>query len=253
MRIPVLALLLISLVFGQLFQATPSFAMPKRLLRIATQESTAPFVMPDRQSGLSVEIVREALQLEGYDMLLSFLPSPRMIEALTTGKIDAAFPLRSSRLSDSIYVSDSHITFSNVAVSLEENRTTIRDVDDLGKCRVDAFLGASKWLPDVFRDMAAANTQYTEQNDQKAQVSSFFVRRDRVIVLEKHIFEYYAHKAGCNPLRLRYVIHDILPPAHVAVAFTDKNIRDAFNNGLKKLRESGRYDAIVKKYAEEDE
>lgn len=253
MRTSAIFLLLVSLLAGALLHAAPSYATSKRLLRIATQESTPPFAMPDGQSGLSVDIVREALHLEGYDMALTFLPSPRMIEALTTGKIDAAFPLRSAHLSDSIYASDSHITFSNVAVSLEENRITIRDVDDLAKCRVDAFLGASSWLPKEFRNMAATNPDYAEQNDQKAQVASFFARRDRVVVLEKHIFEYYARKGGCNPLRLRYVIHNILPPAHVAVAFADKNIRDAFNHGLKKLRESGRYDAIVTKYVGGDE
>ena len=253
MRIPAIFLLLASFLLGSLLQTEPSFATSKRPLRIATQESTAPFVMPDRQSGLSVDIVREALHLEGYDVTLTFLPSPRMVEALTTGKIDAAFPLRSSHLNDSIYASDSHITFSNVAVSLEENRTTIRNLDDLAKCRVDAFLGASKWLPQEFRNMAAANPNYAEQNDQKAQVASFFARRDKVVVLEKHIFEYYAHKGGCNPLRLRYVIHDILPPAHLAVAFADKKLRDAFNSGLRKLRESGRYDVIVRKYVDGDE
>ncbi|UZP66443.1 ABC transporter substrate-binding protein [Desulfovibrio mangrovi] len=227
-------------------------ATGKRMLRVASHDFVAPLVMPDKRTGLEVDIVREALQLEGYDMTLVFLPAPRMLDALTNGKVDAAFPLRAHAVTDALYLSDSHITFNNVAVSLEEANAVINCPSDLAKYNVEAFLGASRWLPEEFRTMARNNPSYAEQNDQQAQVCSFFARRDRVIVLEQHIFDYYAGKGSCNPLKQRYVLHDILDPAYVAVAFTERDLRDAFNRGLAKLKQSGRYEQIVWRYLYSD-
>ena len=38
-------------------------------------------------------------------------------------------------------------------------------------------------------------------------------------------------------------------PSHYPLIFADKDVRDAFNRGLKRLRESGQYEAIIAKYS----
>jgi len=40
----------------------------------------------------------------------------------------------------------------------------------------------------------------------------------------------------------------IFPKVPFRVGFVDKKVRDDFNDGLKQLRESGRYDEIINKY-----
>jgi len=40
----------------------------------------------------------------------------------------------------------------------------------------------------------------------------------------------------------------VFPKVSFRVGFVDKKIRDDFNDALKQLRETGRYDEIIKKY-----
>ena len=43
--------------------------------------------------------------------------------------------------------------------------------------------------------------------------------------------------------------HPIFPPTEYFVAFRDKALRDSFNRGLKRLRDSGEYRRIEARYA----
>jgi polar amino acid transport system substrate-binding protein len=47
-----------------------------------------------------------------------------------------------------------------------------------------------------------------------------------------------------QPIDIGYVFKEI----PFRVGFVDKKVRDDFNEGLKQLRSSGRYDEIIKKY-----
>lgn len=220
-----------------------------RVLIVATREDAAPLVMPDRISGLEIDIVREAFRLGGYEIEIVILPPLRVRDALMEGRVDAAFPLK-AHTETSLFYSDSYYTIQNIAVSLEEQKARIDQVSDLGMYAVVAFQGAAQWLPKAFRDMAAANSSYQELKNQKGQVRSFFMRRDRVIVLDQTIFRYYAGQKGINPDGLSYVEHSILPPAPVSLGFSDGALQKAFNAGLRLLRNNGEYEAIIRRYTE---
>ncbi len=47
------------------------------------------------------------------------------------------------------------------------------------------------------------------------------------------------------------VMHDLFPQNDYKAAFAAKDVRDDFNEGLKRLRESGEYERIIKRYTRE--
>lgn len=217
-----------------------------RVVRVATHADVVPLYMPDGRSGLEYDILHEALALEGLELYMEVLPVGRLVPALVEGRVDAITPYSDGEVAVG-YLSDSHLSLHTVAVSHADYQYTITTVGDLTAHAVTGFAGASRLLGSDFAAMAAANSRYTEQGDQRAQVCSFFARRDRVIVLEQTVFAYYA-QTGCNPDREAYTVHPVFVPDVVGVVFADHCLRDRFNAGLEKLRRSGRYAAIMRHY-----
>ncbi|MBV5324952.1 MAG: hypothetical protein J0626_06615, partial [Rhodospirillaceae bacterium] len=71
-------------------------------------------------------------------------------------------------------------------------------------------------------------------------------------IADRNIFNWFAHDPEVTAKvdtsqAVRY--HAIFPPTEYRVAFRDQGLRDSFNRGLVKLRESGEYARIVARYS----
>lgn len=102
--------------------------------------------------------------------------------------------------------------------------------------------------------MAESNTRYSELADQSLQVRMLYVGRVDVVIADRLIFQYWHRKLQRTntvvDIRLDrpLVFHPIFPPAPRSVSFANRQFRDAFDKGLQLIRESGEFEAIVKRY-----
>ena len=146
------------------------------------------------------------------------------------------------------FYSDEHLVCENVVVSLKKNGFTIRSVNDLKDKSVLAFQDATLYLGKDFASMADHNPAYKEIAKQELQINLLYSNRVNTIVLDKNIFYYHRKHNNRVDTSQPIEIWQIFPPTPFRVAFVDETVRNDFNEGLKQLRESGRYNAIVKKY-----
>jgi polar amino acid transport system substrate-binding protein len=96
--------------------------------------------------------------------------------------------------------------------------------------------------------MAKENNKYRELHKQQIQVNLLYRNRVDIIVLDENIFYYHRQRNDMVDTSQAIDIWHIFPPTPFSVGFVNEEVRNDFNEGLKQLRKTGRYDEIVKKY-----
>jgi polar amino acid transport system substrate-binding protein len=222
-----------------------------RDVEIAIGSSAPPYVIADEQRGIEYDIVKASLALEGHVMRPNVLPAGRVARALETNEVDAALTQRPEAGSQAHY-SDVHIAFANAAITLAARNTKLERVEDLAGKSVVAYHGASSDLGAEFQAAVAGKSGYREEAKRTAQPILLFLDCADVVITDPMIFEWFsrrpevADKADTSqPIR----IHSLLPPTEYRVAFRDPALRDSFNRGLARLRQSGEYARIVARYS----
>lgn len=228
------------------FGASPSFSGPKELT-LAIGLALPPYNIPEANSGMELDIVREALQMKGYAIKPKYVPFARVKRELKNHEVDGALTINPDSGIEAFY-SDEHIVCENVVISLKENNFNIKNVNDLSDKSVLAFQDATIYLGKDFASMAKGNAQYREIAKQQLQVNLLYTNRVNTVVLDKNIFYYHRKYNNKVDISQPIDIWRIFSPTPFRVAFIDKKVRDAFNEGLKQLRDTGRYDEIMKKY-----
>ncbi|EFK06510.1 conserved hypothetical protein [delta proteobacterium NaphS2] len=216
-------------------------------LTFAVGLALAPYNIPEKNCGIELDVVRESLAMKGYRIKTKYVPFARRIREIEQGEVDGVLTVNENSDLD-VYLSDQHITCENVAVGLKKNNFRIEKVSDLKDKSILTFQNAKKYLGKEFVAAAEASPDYREISKQELQINLLYGDRVDVIVLDKLIF--YYHKKNnklvdtTQPIDIFYIFEKV----PFCVGFVDKRVRDDFNEGLKKLRESGRYDEIVNQY-----
>jgi len=217
---------------------------------IAVSRSLPPYIIVDEWRGLEYDVVREALAVEGHTLKPRFMAFTRVVKELESGLVDAALTM-SPDSGVRAHYSDSHVTYRNYAITLAKRNLVIRKPGDLADKSVMAFQNAKLVLGAEFKAMAETNPHYREEPKQVVQAMLLFLGRVEVVVADRNIFGWFANDAEVRakadttqPLRF----HPLFPPTDYSVAFRDEALRDSFNRGLKKLRDSGAYAKIVARY-----
>lgn len=213
--------------------------------------SMPPYVMSDRDMGLEVDIVREALRLAGHTVSTRYAPLARVPMQLQDGVADAALTINRETAPGLRCYSDSHITYHNVAISLAKNGFSIESLADLKGKSVTAFQRADLRLGCEYQDAIEQTSKYRETADQTIQLNLLFSGRTDVIVIERHIFRTLLYETPPSDeidLTQEYVIHPIFPPTHYNVGFNDSGLCREFNTALRQLRSTGRYDELKAAY-----
>ncbi|MDZ7699703.1 MAG: transporter substrate-binding domain-containing protein [Deltaproteobacteria bacterium] len=236
------------LIFILLVTGTAQLSMGRdRELTLAVGLALPPYNIEETDSGLELDIVREALSMKGYTVKTRFVPFARVKRELVEERVDGALTITPASGIVAFY-SDEHIVCENVVLSLKSQGFDIKKIEDLAGKRVVAFQDATRYLGDTFERMAKDNPNYREIADQMLQINLLFSGRTDAIVLDKNIFNYHRkHNDRVDTTQPVNIWH-IFEPSPFRVAFIDKEVRDDFNEGLKKLRESGRYQKIMEKY-----
>jgi polar amino acid transport system substrate-binding protein len=247
MRIPEKAfgVFLLTMMMGALL-CPNSHAEPKELT-FAVGLALAPYNIPEKNCGIEMDIVREALEMKGYRIKTKYVPFARRIREIAEGEVDGVLTVNENSELD-VFLSDEHIACENVAVSLKKNNFKIEKIGDLKGKSILTFQNARKYLGEEFVAAADASPDYREISKQELQINLLYGHRVDVIVLDKNIFYYHRKRNKMVDITQPIDMWHVFGKLPFRVGFVDKKVRDDFNDGLKQLRSSGRYDEIINKY-----
>lgn len=231
-------------------QADP--ALGQKGLTLAVGLSIPPYNIPETNSGIELDIVREALKIKGYAIKPKYVPFARRNKELINRQVDGVLTINTDSGIDAFY-SEEHLVCKNVVVTLKEKNLSIKSIQDLKDKSVIAFQDATIYLGKDFVSMAKGNPNYREVPNQDIQINLIYSARVDAIVLDKYIFYYHRKYNKRVDTSKPITFHNVFKPTPYRVAFIDKKVRDDFNEGLTILRRTGRYDQIVEKYLSRQE
>ncbi|WP_404829987.1 substrate-binding periplasmic protein [Shewanella glacialimarina] len=222
-------------------------------LEIGVSFSIPPYVIQETNSGLELELLKSALAVKGHSVNIQYLPLARTFHALKEGKLDGIINTKQNML-EGVFYSDVVIRFQNCAISLKEKHFNLEKVTDLQDKSIVAFQRASMLLGKDFTNMAALNSQYSEQAKQILQVKMLMKQRIDVAVMDKNIFIYYLRqsyltgKLTKEEVQQEVICHKVFAPTSYRFAFLHADIRDDFNFGLAQIKQDGTRLAIENKF-----
>lgn len=223
-------------------------------IKLSVGSTVSPYVINaqtpgQNKKGFEIDIVREALGLKGIEVRFIQQPLKRSKLSFKEKKVDGVLTIKKHYPQvKGAFLSDDYITYHNFAVTLADQKIQIDAINDLAGKKIIAFQQAGFALGKEFEVMANQNPDYREMANQEQQIGMFFYKRTDVVVLDHRIFKYYRMKLKNIPAEQAVVFHDIFQASSYKIAFQKKDARDAFNQGLKSIRASGRYDDIIKSY-----
>ena len=222
-------------------------------LKIGIGISKPPYVIQNQNTGMEYEIVERALAKAGYEMVPYYMPLMRIPHSLNGGALDGGMHLRAHMSIDGFF-SNEVISYHNYVITLKENNFKIPFLKELGKLSTVAFQNAHKLLGEEFGEASRENPQYSEIANQALQVRMLAAGRVEAVVADFRIFLHFQKQVQREMKRkFFFTFHRLFQPTPYRAAFRDRTIRDAFDVGLKELRRSGEYDAIVSKYISADD
>ncbi|MHC4873994.1 MAG: substrate-binding periplasmic protein [Planctomycetota bacterium] len=228
-------------VYGEEVRLSVGLTVEPYVIRVGADDS--------KIKGFEVDIVREILLNKKLTAVFSHQPLKRSKISFQNKTVDAVMTVKDYYPEvKGAFISDEYITYHNFAVTLKSSGIKINNISDLKDKKLVAFQQARIALGKEFGKMADANTTYSEMADQRGQIGMFFYKRTDVIVLDRKIFDYHRKRLIGLPTKQDVVFHKLFPPSHFRIAFRRKAHRDAFNSGLKELKDSGRHKAIIDSY-----
>ncbi len=214
--------------------------------------STPPYVFKDG-SGIVLTLVKEALAYKSHTVKPVFVNIGRGFELFKDGYVDATSIIKKSS-GLVAYYSEPFMHYENVAISLKKNHCKLRSINDLKNYDFTSFQNAKVYLGAAFAKVAnAAGKNYSEIANQRQQVYKLLKGRSSIAVMDKYIFEYYKNRLiqeGKIRSDIEVVESNLFEPTAYRTAFKEKQLRDDFNEGIRALCKTGRYDAIYKFYSE---
>ena len=246
--------MLLKILITVLSLGSASSAWSTEKITVGFGNALAPWVIPETNSGILIDIITEALEPIGYELVPIYYPYLRRITEYQKGFVDVTCDIKTSMISEHNlegFLSDDAYDYENFAFALKEKGYQFKHLNDLGNVALLSWKGATAHLGDEYFKMATNNPLYFETNNQESQIKMLFHKRVDVVQLDKRIFGYYRSKAEQEGLVDTTSEVDSFPlfgPSSNGFLFHDEKIRDDFNRGLKVLKESGRYAEILKTY-----
>jgi len=211
-----------------------------------------PYTFPSTNSGIELEVIGAALAYKGHVLKPSYYPLSQVPIMFKNKIVDAAMTDLGEDLSKKGgYYGNPAVWYNNVLITLEESNITIKKPEDLQNLIITSFQGAinryPKWLNPV-----KSKYNYFEQNNQKLQVILLNKKRVDAILSDVNIYKYNKAKLEkekgflVKPTRMHQFIK--LNLMHYRPIFRAEKIRDDFNEGLKHIKKTGKYQSIYDKY-----
>lgn len=213
--------------------------------------SIPPYFIKELDSGIEYEIIRESFHHSGVDVSPVFHRAGPRIEVYKKKEVQCISTVSpDSKLPG--YYSDTVIGFQNAVITLSKKNIKIETMSDLGKINIIAFSGAKKYLGKDYDLSVAGNIHYRERLKNDLLPVLLFKERVDAVITDVRIFEYFQKKiSGRVNTSEPVTIHPIFPIMNYSIACHDKHLIDLFNEGLRKVKQEGRYDKIIDKYTKD--
>lgn len=149
-----------------------------------------------------------------------------------------------------LHVSEEYfVEYHNKVISMASSTPAPQAIDDLENLRVLAFPGASLFLGESFRRYAQRSSNYRELENLDDSFVMLFKGRIDALVMDRLGFIYHANLKGFdydnNSHRIR--MGDLFEPVGYKLACSDRAWVEQFDRAKKRLRDSGRYEAILRR------
>ncbi len=225
-------------------------------IKIAFGDALPPWVIPETDSGILIDLIKETLEPAGYETENVYVPYARRLIAYKKGQVDAVCDINPKIMADSKlegYLSVIAYAYENIGVTLKKNGYHFSTISDLVNHSVVSWQGAKAAIGGEYADMANKNKKYRELADQKAQIKLLYSGREDVIQLDRQIFRYFRKKVaeeGKIDVSQPVDIFPLFGKNECGFLFREKKAKIAFDKNFEKLKESGRYQQIFIKYTQ---
>lgn len=225
-----------------------SLTAPADVLHVGFGTHKPPYIYEGERRGLEYELIERAAQNAGFEVTVYYAPMERLHLMLRRGEIDAIATTH-QRSGVKAYYSQTYIYYHNVAVALARRGYRIEHIADLGNYSVSAFQRARLLLGPEFERMALNNPRYREEALQINRNRLLYSGRVDVVVGDTRILRYFNREVA-DQVDVTQALSwfEIFPPTPYRVGFRLDRQRQRFDEGLRKLRESGEYQRIEQRY-----
>lgn len=224
---------------------------PAEQIKVGFGVDRPPYVIEKKQSGIEVEIVERAAEKAGLQVIPVFANHERAQRMLHHGELAAETSMQPTANNRDLFFSAAYIEYQDCAFALAARKLEVSRIADLGKYSVSAFQLAHQDLGAEYQSMVAANPSYHEYADEQFRTLLLFSGRTDLLVGDKYIFDYFRHKipevSRVNSQQ-PVTVYPLWAPVPFYVSFMRADLRNRFDQGLRALRQSGEYQAILKKY-----
>lgn len=222
---------------------------------MAFGEKIPPYCFPETNSGIELEVIGEALAYQGHTLKPKYYPFARVMLVYKTGAVDASMTDLGQNLeTEGGFYGDPAVFYDNIFITLKERGIVIGKPEDLKGLTVISFVGAINRYP-AWLESVKKEGHYFEQNNQELQVLTLIKGHYDVVLSDRNIFKYFTLKLQREKKLTPKLIQEH-PFVKVNMMdyrpiFRSKQVRDDFNQGLKYLKNTGRFQAIYNKYLKE--
>jgi len=211
-----------------------------------------PYIFQKHNRGIEIDVISAALAYKGHTLKPLYFPLGRVPIAFKSKLVDAAMGDMGVNLEASGgFYADPAVIYNNVFFTLKSKNISIEKPSDLDLLRVVSFQGAEKRYPKWLKKEEEEKRFYGI-SDQLTQVKLLHFERYDVVLSDRHIFKYFVKQMMLmNVLEM----HDVdehkfttVNPDDYRPVFRDKKVKDDFNLGLTKIKESGEFQKIYDNY-----
>ncbi|MDN3638737.1 transporter substrate-binding domain-containing protein [Simiduia curdlanivorans] len=214
-----------------------------------------PYFIAESETGIFTDLINAVfVHMPDYRPVYKFgFGNTALWASYEAGRIDAV-----TNLFDLIQLegcrTDPVFLYRDVAITTAINAPSIESVADLAGLSIVTFQGASKFLGPEFTSVISAD-RYSETEKPELQARMLMGGRYDVSVGDLLIFldarKKLRARSAANDADFPIVVHDIFPQILARMGFRNQALCDAFNSGLEKIKASGEYSEIYRRYYQE--
>ncbi|MBR7746391.1 substrate-binding periplasmic protein [Undibacterium baiyunense] len=232
-----------------------SAAAAELKIAFATDRPPYCFRQDNLDQGIEIDLLRQIMGQYGHTIKVSTIPKVRLIKAVKEKEVDAAATVQDDK-DPSLYFSDPYLEFQNMVISKSKQAIELKSLQDLSRFSFIIWQDGWKNLGPEFEAKYRPDTNgsfpknYHQAFNQLSQNKMFWADRVQLIIIDKTIFQHHQRllaKEFNTSEALTY--HDLIKSkTSYAVVFQRAELRQQFNEGLKKIRANGIYQKIIDSY-----
>jgi polar amino acid transport system substrate-binding protein len=226
-------------------------------LKIAFASDRPPYCFrkDNVDQGIEIDLLRQVMAQIGHTIKVITIPKIRLIKAVKEKEVDAAATVQDNRDAQ-LYFSDAYLEFQNVVISKSSRAIQLNSMQDLKQFSFIIWQDGWKNLGSEFETTYRPDAHgrfpknYNQAFNQLSQNKMFWADRVQLIIVDKTIFEHHKRLLATEfETAVPLTYHDLIKTKTAySVVFHDVDLREKFNEALKKIRANGTHQKIIDSY-----